>query len=167
MPIDVDDVEPELEAAEWAFEDGGGPPERGLDVSDASLVQLRKACRTLAGAESMFDGGYYTLVIEGAFTALEKSLLFWLVAEAGRDPAEPPGSHTTAIHRAGTTGLITNDLRFRLVDLWEANRSRIYYQDAIATESRARTTLALASLLHDRVLDAAGRSHDCRCHERS
>jgi hypothetical protein len=37
--------------------------EPGLDVEDAALLQLRKGCRLLAGADTLRDAEYYTLVI--------------------------------------------------------------------------------------------------------
>jgi hypothetical protein len=163
MPIDVDDIESELEAAEWAFEEGGQTPEAGLNVEDAGLVQLRKACRSLAGAERLLDSGHYTLVIEAAFTSIEKTLLFWLVREGHHDPSQPPQSHTTAIHRSVDMGLVGESVGMRLVDLWEANRARTYYQDAIATEQRAVELLELAQSLHRQILQLAGVDHECVC----
>ena len=108
MPIEVGDVATELAAAERAFE---RPPERtetGLDVADPALVQLRKACRTLDGGRQLFDAGYYTLAIEASFTALEKSLLYWLVVEGHRDGSRPPQSHTTAINQSVDVGLCSD-----------------------------------------------------------
>jgi len=160
MPVDVEDLENELEAAEWAFEAGGQTPEDGLDVEDADLVQLRKACRSLAGADRLHDAGYHTLVIEAAFTSIEKSLLFWLIHH---DPSGPPQSHTTAIRRSVEVGLVDEEVGSRLVDLWEANRARTYYQDAIATERRADALLELATSLHRYALRLVGVHHECVC----
>ena len=163
MPIDVGDLEAELVAAERAFEEGGQTREAGLDVDDAGLVQLRKACRSLSGADRLHDAGYYTLVIEAAFTSIEKTLLFWLTWEGHHDPSRPPQSHTTAIRRSVEMGLIGEDVGDRLVDLWEANRARTYYQDAIATEQRADALLELARRIHERVLRLVGIHHECVC----
>ena len=41
MPIDHDDIEPELSNAQEAFRRGGQTTEEGLDVSSADLVQPR------------------------------------------------------------------------------------------------------------------------------
>lgn len=163
MPIDADDLAAELDAAEWAFEEGGQTREAGLDVDDAGLVQLRKACRSLAGADRLRDAGYYTLVIEAAFTSIEKTLLFWLIQERHHDPSRPPQSHTTATHRSVDTGLIDEEVGSRLVDLWDANRARTYYQDAIATEPRAEALFQLATRLHEHALRLAGVPHECVC----
>ncbi|WP_458190990.1 hypothetical protein [Haladaptatus sp. NG-WS-4] len=99
MPIELDDIEPLLTEAEEAFRWGGQHPEEGLDISDAGLIQLRKACRSLSGADRLLSDGYYTLTIEAAFTSIEKTLLFWLIHESHHDPSNPPQSHTTAIQR--------------------------------------------------------------------
>lgn len=165
MPIDVDDLDGQLDTAERAFEEGGQRREAGLDIDNAGLVQLRKACRSLAGADRLFDGGYYTLVIEAAFTSIEKTLLFWLVWEGHHDPSRPPQSHTTAIRRSVDMGLVEEEVGDRLVDLWEANRARTYYQDAIATEPRANALFELATRIHEHVLRLVGVKHECVCTE--
>ena len=117
MPIDRDDIEPELSAAEDAFRLAGQEPEQGLDVSDAGLVQLRKACRSLSGADRLLADGYYTLAIEAGFTSIEKTVLFWLVHEGYHDPATPPQSHTTALERSAEVGFVDDEVASRLVDL--------------------------------------------------
>lgn len=163
MPIDADDLSAELVAAERAFEEGGQRREAGLDVDDAGLAQLRKGCRSLAGADRLLDAGYYTLVIEAAFTSIEKALLFWLIWEGHRDASRPPQSHTTATHQSVEMGLIDEEIGDRLVDLWEANRARTYYQDAVATEPRADTLLDLATRIHEHVVGLVGVRHECVC----
>lgn len=117
MPITEDDVEPELENVEDAFRYGGQEPEVGLAVSDGRLVQLRKACRSISGAERLLDEGYYTLTIESAFTSIEKTLLCWLIDEGHQDPSNPPQSHTTAISRAADVGFVSTEIADRLDDL--------------------------------------------------
>ncbi|GGL36342.1 hypothetical protein GCM10009037_19890 [Halarchaeum grantii] len=163
MPITFDDVEPELSDAEDAFRYGSQDAEAGLDVSDASFVQLRKACRSLSGADVLLEDGYYTLTIEAAFTSIEKSLLFWLIDESHQDPANPPQSHTTAINRSADVGLISEEVAERLDDLWKENRAQTYYQDGIATRERARAMLALADRVHSHVVNLAGIRHECIC----
>lgn len=163
MPIDPADVEPMLSDVEEAFRRGGQRREDGLDVSDAGLVQLRKACRSILGAERLLADGYYTLTIEAAFTSIEKTLLFWLIDEGHQDPARPPGSHTTALERSAAVGFMSDETASRLVDLWKANRAQTYYQDAVATRERAVTTLELADRIHAHVVHLVGSSHDCVC----
>lgn len=60
-------------------------------------------------------------------------------------------------------GLIAEEIGDRLVDLWEANRARTYYQDAIATEPPANTLLDLATGIHDQVVGLSSVRHECVC----
>lgn len=163
MPIGHDDLKPNLSAAEEAFRYGGQSHEEGLDVSSAELVQLRKACRLLSGAQHLVADGYYTLTIEAAFTSIERSLLFWLIAEGNHDPSQPPGSHTTAIKRSAEAGYITEEVATKLEELWRNNRAQTYYQDGIATAERAEAMLSLAVEIHSQALSLAGYRHECLC----
>ena len=81
MPINHEDLEPLLSDAQKAFRRVGQIPEEGLNVASPDLVQLRKACRLLSGAEQLLEDGYYTLTIEASFTSIERTLLFWLITE--------------------------------------------------------------------------------------
>jgi hypothetical protein len=90
MPITLDDIEPSLSEAEDAFRHGGQEHEEGLDVSDAGMVYLRKGYRSLSGADRLLADDYYTLVIEAAFTSIEKTLMFWLIHEGYQGPSNPP-----------------------------------------------------------------------------
>jgi hypothetical protein len=163
MPIDVDDIESELEAAEDAFQFGGQTPEDGLDVTDPGLVQLRKACRSLSGADHLLEEGYYTLPIEAAFTAIEKSCLFWLIDEGNQDPSKPPQSHTTAIKRSASVGFFSPAVAARLEELWDENRAHTYYRNGIATQERATAMVALADRIHLKVVNSVGLPHECLC----
>jgi HEPN domain-containing protein len=163
MPIDHDDIEPELSNAQEAFRRGGQTPEEGLDVSSADLVQLRKACRLLSGAERLFEDGYYTLTIEAAFTSLERTLLFWLITEGHHDPSQPPQSHTTAINRSAEVGFLTDEVATELENLWNEHRAHTYYHDGMATDKRANAMTALAAEIHSQIANLAGQSHECIC----
>lgn len=163
MPITLDDLDPQLSDTETAFRHGGQVPEAGLDVSDAGLVQLRKACRSLSGADQLLTDGYYTLTIEAAFTSIEKTFLFWLINEGHQDPANPPQSHTTAINHSADVGFISTEVAARLDDLWTENRAQTYYQDGMATYERAETMLALANRLHMQTINLVGYRHECIC----
>ena len=163
MPLTLDDIEPELSNAETAFRHGNQDAESGLDVSDAGLVQLRKACRSLSGADQLLAEGYYTLAIEAGFTSIEKTFLFWLIDAGHQDPANPPQSHTTAINRSADVGFISPEIATRLEDLWRDNRAQTYYQNGLATRERAETMLALATRVHSQVLHLAGQHHECIC----
>ena len=59
----IDQLVSEVQAA---FDRRPTQIEPGLDVEDASLLQLRKGCRLLAGADALWDAEYYTLVMEVA-----------------------------------------------------------------------------------------------------
>lgn len=163
MPITHDDVEPELSDAETAFRHGGQEAEAGLDVVDAGLVQLRKACRSLSGADQLLADGYYTLTIEAAFTSIEKTFMFWLIDEGQQNPANPPQSHTTAINRSAEVGFISDDVASRLDELWAENRAQTYYQNGLATQERAETMLTLANRIHTQVTHLAHQQHECIC----
>ncbi|OTF01219.1 hypothetical protein [Halorubrum sp. SD683] len=163
MPIDHDDIEPRLSNAQDAFRRGGQISEEGLDVASADLVQLRKACRLLSGAEQLCEDGYYTLTIEAAFTSIERTLLFWLITEGHHDPSQPPQSHTTAINRSADVGFITEEVAMELEDLWNENRAHTYYQDGMATKERANAMLALAGDIHTQIINLVGQSHECLC----
>lgn len=163
MPIELDDIEPLLTETEEAFRRSGQRREDGLDVSDAGLIQLRKACRSLTGADKLLADGYYTLAIEAAFTSVEKTLLFWLIHEGYHDPANPPQSHTTAIRRSAEVGYLDDEVASRLVDLWNANRAQTYYQDGLATLERAEALLELANRIHTYIVDIVGVRHECVC----
>jgi len=101
MPISHDDIEPELSTAKDAFRRGGQTTEAGLDVASADLVQLRKACRLLSGADRLLEKGYYTLTIEAAFTSIERTLLFWLITEGHRHLLRPKGRSLSVNSRSG------------------------------------------------------------------
>lgn len=163
MPIDMDNIESELEAAEEAFRFGGQTAETGLDVADAGLVQVRKACRSLTGADQLLERGYYTLTIEAAFTSIEKSFLFCLIDEGHQDPSNPPQSHTRAIKRSEEVGFISRAVAARLEELWVENRAQTYYQDGIATQERATAMVALATRIHSQIINLVGLRHECLC----
>ena len=59
-------IEKLIDNVQAAFDRSPTDIEAGLGVEDAALLQLRKACRLLAGAETLQDASYYTLVIKTA-----------------------------------------------------------------------------------------------------
>ncbi len=69
-------IEQLINEVQAAFDRRPTEIESGLDVEDAALLQLRKACRLLAGAEALREANYYTLVIEASFVAIERSVEF-------------------------------------------------------------------------------------------
>ncbi|WP_121823570.1 hypothetical protein [Halostella salina] len=57
-----------------------GDIEPGLDVEEGALLQLRKACRILDGIRALRDiDRHYTLVVEGSFAAIERTIQFYVV----------------------------------------------------------------------------------------
>lgn len=167
MPISHEDLEPLLSDAQEAFRRGGQIPEEGLDVASPDLVQLRKACRLLSGADQLLEDGYYTLTIEASFTSIERTLLFWLITENHHDPSQPPQSHTTAINRSAEVGFITAEVATELENLWNENRAQTYYQDGLATATRASAIAALAGGIHSQIINLVGKSHECICESAS
>ena len=75
--MDSSYVEDALADAQRAFEQGPGRKDSGLDTDDDALLQLRKACRLLDAARFLrTQNGYYTVVIESSFIAIEHSIHF-------------------------------------------------------------------------------------------
>lgn len=74
--MDDSNVEDALDRAEERFQNTRGQTsEPGLDMADTALIQLRKACRLLEAARTLRErNGFYTVVIEASFVAIERSL---------------------------------------------------------------------------------------------
>lgn len=156
-------IETLIENVQRAFDSPPAAIEDGLDVDDAALLQLRKACRLLAGAEQLFDAGYYTLVIEASFVAIERSIEFRLFERGAMDPQDLPGSHTTIYQEAARIGMFSESTADDLADLWQEHRARTYYQDGLAAETRARKLHELATEIHVFIVGRSSRSHECLC----
>lgn len=60
-------IEELLREAQAAFDHRPTEIETGLDVDDAALLQLRKACRLLVGA-AFQTADFYTLVIDASLS---------------------------------------------------------------------------------------------------
>ncbi|WEL20352.1 hypothetical protein [Halorhabdus sp. BNX81] len=158
-------VEEALTDAERAFQDTRGhTAEDGLSVTDAALVQLRKACRLLEAARTLRQrNGYYTVVIEASFVAIERSIQFYLL-HRGHVSAEDLRYEHTEIYRHGTTvNLFSDTFADRLTQLWKQNRAEVYYRDTVASAEQADAMLALAEAVHRYVLDYASLEYECVC----
>lgn len=103
----TDDIRTELDAAERAFETTPDVIEEGLDVDDPELVQLRRACRLLAAGSLLLERGYYTVVIESAFVAIERTIQFRLVHDGAMEPEQVISSHSRLYQRGAETGSST------------------------------------------------------------
>lgn len=137
--------------------------ETGLDVEDASVLQLRKACRLLAGAESLRDAGYYTLVVESSFVAIERTIEFRLLDRGTVTPDDLPGTHSGVYREAASAGIFAEPIADDLADLWRNHRAKTYYQDGLAAADRAAKTYELASEVHAFVVGRSSRNYECLC----
>jgi hypothetical protein len=162
--MDNSAVDDALEAAEQAFQQPVDEPETGLDVDDGALLQLRKSCRLLNAVEALREqNGYYTLMIEAAFTAIERTLQFYLVEKGVLAEDEYPHNHETVYDLGAQAGLYSDDFGDRLLYLWNENRSKTYYRAGKASEPRAETMIALATQLHTHTINMTDKKHECRC----
>lgn len=140
-------------------------PQTGLDVDDPALLQLRKACRLVGAAEFLdAENGYYTVVIEAALSAIERTSQFYLLDTALLHDDDYVTTEQV-YDRGEQAGLYDHDVRDKLLDLWRNNRSRTYYREGIGSQQRATDMATLARETHDHVLHVAGYSHECICRE--
>lgn len=159
--MDRSDVEDALADAEDAFQRPPTNVEAGLeDADEATVLQLRKACRLLDAAKFLRErNGHYTVVVEASFIAIERSVQF-RVEHAGYDVA---GQRHAEVYEQGVrVGLFSTSVADRLEQLWRENRSKLYYRSGKASERRADAMLRLAIAVHDHVVDLS-RSRDCVC----
>lgn len=156
-------IEQLLNDAQAAFDRRPTDLESGLDVSDAALLQLRKACRLLAGAQSLQEQGYYTLVIEASFVAIERTVEFRLLERGTMEPADLPGTHLGVYREAASVGIFAESMADDLADLWREHRAKTYYQDGLAAAERAETMYALAKEVHAFVVGRSTQGHECLC----
>ncbi|MFC7135376.1 MULTISPECIES: hypothetical protein [Salinibaculum] len=156
-------VEDALTDAQQAFEREPAHKESGLDVDDDALLQLRKACRLLDAARFLrTQNGYYTVVIETSFIAIERSIHFYLLHATGMDSTEFV-SHTDVYQRGAEANLYSRSLGDQLLQLWRENRSKTYYRQAVGGEMQANTMLQLATAIHHYILDLLSVDHECVC----
>jgi len=156
-------IEQLLDDAQAAFDRRPTDIETGLDVSDAALLQLRKACRLLAGAAALQEQGYYTLVIEASFVAMERTVEFRLLERGTIEPADLPGTHPGVYREAASVGIFSESMASDIADLWRDHRAKTYYQDRLAAAERAETMYALAKEVHAFVVGRSSQGHECPC----
>lgn len=156
----IDQLITEVQAA---FDRRPADIEPGLDVDDAALLQLRKACRLLAGATALHDENYYTLVIEASFVAIERTVEFRLLERGTMQSDELPGTHPGVYRDAANAGLFSESTAEDLADLWRDYRAKTYYQDGLASGDRADRMAALASEIHAFVVGRSQHGHECLC----
>ena len=156
-------IEQLIDDVQTAFDRRPADIESGLDVDDAALLQLRKACRLLAGAATLRDEGYYTLVIEASFVAIERTVEFRLLERGTMQPDDLPGSHPGVYREAASAGIFAESLAENLADLWRDHRAKTYYQDGLAAAERAEKMYALASEIHAFIVGRSSQGHECLC----
>lgn len=159
------DIEALIDEAQAAFDRRPTAIEAGLDVEDAATLQLRKACRLLAGAEALRDADYYTLVIEASFVAIERTVEFRLLEGGTTQSADLPGTHPGVYREAASVGVFGESMAADLADLWRDHRAKTYYQDGLASEARADAMYKLATEVHRYVTGRSRRGHECACGE--
>lgn len=152
-----------IDNVQAAFDRKPTAVETGLTVDDTALLQLRKACRLLAGARALRDGEYYTLVIEASFAVIERTVEFRLLEKGSTQPADLPGTHPGVYREAATIGLFSESTADDLADLWREYRAKTYYQDGLATADRADQMYELAAELHTFVVGRSEQGHECLC----
>lgn len=162
--MDDSEIEDLVDKAFTVFEQEPIELETGLGVDDATTLQLRKACRLLTAANFLQStNGYYTVVIEASFVAIERTIQFYLLETDFITPDDYI-DHVSVYHRGADAGLYSTDFGDKLVELWQNNRSDTYYREGRGSATRAETMYTLATRIHDHVLQLAGETHTCICH---
>lgn len=105
------DVVDALHAAERSFEQSPENIEDGLDVDEAELVQLRRACRLLAAASRLLEEGYYTVVIESSFVAIERTIQFRLIHDDAMEASAVISSHRRLYQRGAEGRTLRRGIR--------------------------------------------------------
>lgn len=140
-PSDVDEREP-------GFEVGDMPDDE---------IQMRKACRSLILARALLPGDqtgehthqrHYAAAIELAFNVIERSCQAALLQVGQLDP-EDFASHAEILEMSHRTGYWDEDAATGMSTLFQDNRTKYYYRDGIPSETRARSMMDVASLVHD------------------
>lgn len=156
-------IEELIDTVQAAFDRRPTDVEDGLDVADAALLQLRKACRLLAGAEALQTASYYTLVIEASFVAIERTVEFRLLERGTMQPDDLPGTHPGVYREAAAVGVFDASIAADLADLWRDHRAKTYYQDGLASAARADAMYELATELHTYITGRSRHGHECLC----
>jgi hypothetical protein len=161
--MDNSHIEDKLDEIQNLFDEKPIKMETGLDVDDPGMLQLRKACRLLEASKHLIEeNGYYTVVIETSFGAIERTLQFYLLENNFLHPDEYI-DHQAVYQESHEAGLYNQEFRDKLVGLWRNNRSRSYYREGVGSEKRAEKMLELAEAIHEHVLQLAGESHERIC----
>ncbi|MUV57004.1 hypothetical protein SAMN04487947_4208 [Halogeometricum rufum] len=155
-------IETLVDEVQAAFDRRPDEVEDGLETNEADVLQLRKSCRMLAGAEALLEQGFYTLVIEASFVAVERVVEFKLL-EGGVEPRDLPGTHPGVYTEAARRGILSEHVAENLQDLWRNHRAKTYYQDGLAARERAERMYGLGSETHEYVVNQSAKKHECIC----
>ena len=121
---DDDPCSEELSSVVAAFS-RRGTVEPGLDVDREALLQLRKACRILDGIRALRDiDRHHTLVVEGSFAALERTVQFYVV-DQGLAASDDMQSHKDTFDFGAQAGVFAQSTKNELVGLWQNHRSHL------------------------------------------
>jgi len=161
--MDNSNIEDLLDEATDLFEQSGTRFEEGLDVNNPVLLQLRKACRLIDAAQFLQTrDGYYTVIVEASFAAIERTIQFYLL-DTDLLHEDEYVNHEHVYELGKDAGLYNQEFAGKLTNLWRNNRSDTYYREGIATQRRAEKMLELAEAIHSHILQLAGESHECIC----
>ena len=155
-------IETLVDEVQAAFDYRPDEIEDGLETDEADILQLRKSCRLPAGAGTLLEQGFYTLVIEASFVAIERVVEFKLL-EGGVEPRELPGTHPGVYTEAARRGILSEHIADNLQDLWRNHRAKTYYQDGLAARERAERMYDLAAETHEYVVNQSTKKHECIC----
>lgn len=155
-------IEALVDEVQAAFDRRPDEIEDGLNTDGADVLQLRKSCRLLEGAGVLCERGFYTLVIEASFVAIERVVEFKLL-EGGVEPRNLPGTHPGVYSEAARRGILPEGVAENLRDLWRNHRAKTYYQDGLAARTRAEAMLELAGETHAFVVNLSAKKHECVC----
>src|SRR5699024_9899685 len=111
----------------------------------------------------LLNAGYYTIVIEASFVAIERTIEFRLLERGEREPNDLPGTHTGVYREAATIGLFAEAPADDLADLWTEHRAKTYYPDGRATHGRAKKMYELATEIHAFIVGRSSYGHECIC----
>ena len=138
--------------------------EKGLDTDDSGIMQLRKACRLLQASKKLVEeNGYYTLVIDASFVAMERSVQAILLEKGIIEEGETVFDHEKILDKGEKAGIYGEDFKNDLKQIWSENRSKHYYRYGKPTEKRAEKIQELAESLHEQVKGMSSEGYKCIC----
>lgn len=114
---------------------------------------------------NLLEQGYYTVVIELAFVAIERTIQFRLIHDGAMSLEEVISSHRRLYQCGADIGLYDDALGDDLAELWNRNRTKTYYRLGIAPKEQAKAMYRLADDIHRHLVDMTRVSHECLCRD--